>query len=200
MKKNHKESPQIISLYHSKLSIFSIQSLMLQLLNRRPLLLALIHSRLYQLLHNLIVVPVLAVLRLLLVICILLPLQEPQSHVVRVDLARGCAQSCVPVLPCPLVENWGYEVLYVLVCVLFVGLGFCGLVQVVLNGVSDYHQEEINLFQLLQREHQALLHILHVALVMKGFDFSKKLLIDPSASFGLTLIAHLTQHLLDILR
>ena len=78
---------------------------MLQLLNRWPLLFALIHRRLNQLLHNLIVVPVLTVLRLLLVIRILLPFQEPQSHVVRVDLARGCAQSGVPVLPCPLVEN-----------------------------------------------------------------------------------------------
>ena len=97
---------------------------MLQLLIGRPLLLALIHRRLNQLLHNLIVVPVLAVLRLLLVIRILFPFQEPQSHVVRVDLARGCAQSCVAVLACPLVKDGGNEVLYVLVCVLFVGLGF----------------------------------------------------------------------------
>lgn len=105
-----------------------------------------------QLLHNLIIIPVLAILPLFLVISFIIALEEPQTHVVRVDLPWGGAEDLVAVGSGPFVKHEGHEVGEDALDVLLVGFGLDWLVQVVLDSVADYQQVEVDLLQLLVRE------------------------------------------------
>jgi hypothetical protein len=144
-------------------------SLLRQLLLKLPVILAL-GGGLDELLHDLVVVAVLAVVLVAEVVGVVLDLElAGQSQVVGVDPARGGGQGGVAVLLCPLIEDAGEEGGMPALDFLVVGLDDRLLVEVVLHCVAQHQEVGVDAFELLGAEGASQLLLLALPL-LRGFE------------------------------